>query len=162
MTQPGVAGAREDPRPPLAPLVMALGVVLSLAHIWFNTFATLPELWVSALHFGGLGCMAVLLYPTWSGAGRASRAAALTLDVLLGLLALVCAVYLILYEQALYDRGQTFSTADWVVSTIAVLLAVELTRRTRTSTCGRSSCTAWRAGCSSGYPATCWAASPNR
>lgn len=130
MTAESAAGFAPDPRPRLAPVVMALGVVLSLAHIWFNTLATLPELWVSALHFGGLGCMAVLLHPAWTAGGRASHALALALDLLLALLALAVAIYLILYEQALYDRGQTFSTADWIFSTIAVLLAIELTRRT--------------------------------
>jgi TRAP transporter 4TM/12TM fusion protein len=119
-----------DPRPRLAPVVTALGVALSLAHIWFNTGATLPELWVSALHFGGLACIALLLHPAWSGRGSKSRAIALALDLVLALLAVACAIYLILYEQALYERGQTFSAADWVFSTIAVLLAIELTRRT--------------------------------
>jgi TRAP-type uncharacterized transport system fused permease subunit len=122
-TAESVGGVAADPRPGLAPLVMALGVALSLAHIWFNTLSTLPELWVSAIHFGGLGCIAVLLHPAWSGGGATSRRAALALDGLLGLLALACALYLILYEQALYDRGQTFSTADWLFAAIAVLLA---------------------------------------
>jgi TRAP transporter 4TM/12TM fusion protein len=54
----------------------------------------------------------------------------LGLDLLLGLLAMACAIHLILYEQALYDRGQTYSTADWVFSALAVVLAIELTRRT--------------------------------
>ncbi len=129
MSDESVIGA-PDPRPRLAPVVTALGVLLSLAHIWFNTFATLPELWVSAIHFGGLACIAFLLYPAWSRGGRKARGAALALDLALALLALACAVYLILFEQALYDRGQTFSAGDWLFSTIAVLLAIELTRRT--------------------------------
>jgi TRAP transporter 4TM/12TM fusion protein len=119
-----------EPRARLGWLVTGLGVALSLAHVWFNTFATLPELWVSALHFGGLAFLCALLYPAFPARRPAARRAVLALDLLLGLLALAAAVYLILYEEALYDRGQTFSTADWVFGAAAVLLAIEFTRRT--------------------------------
>lgn len=121
---------RADPRARLGWLITGWGVVVSLAHIYFNTIATLPELWVSALHFGGLAVLGALLYPAFPARGPAARRAVLGLDLVLGLLAMAAAIYLILYEQALYDRGQTFSPADWVFSTIAVLLAIELTRRT--------------------------------
>ncbi len=117
-------------RAPLAPLITVLGVTLSLAHIWFNTLATLPELWVSALHFGGLACIGALLHPALRVCRPAAQRAVLGLDLLIAVAALATAAYLILYEQALYDRGQTFSPADWVFSSIAVLLAIELTRRT--------------------------------
>ena len=105
-------------------------MVVSLAHIYFNTIATLPELWVSALHFGGLAVLGTLMYPAFPARGPAARRVVLGLDLLLGLLAMAAAVHLILYEEALYGRGQTFSIADWVFSAIAVLLAIELTRRT--------------------------------
>ena len=70
------------------------------------------------------------MYPAWRARRPGVRQAVLGLDLVLGLLALATAVYLILFEQALYDRGQTFSVGDWVFSTIAVLLAIELARRT--------------------------------
>ena len=124
------ASDRADPRARLGWLISGWGVALSLAHIWFNTFGTVAELWVSALHFGGLALLCALLYPALPARRPAARRAVLALDLVLGLLALATAVYLILYERALYERGQTFSTADWVFSTIAVLLAIEFTRRT--------------------------------
>jgi TRAP transporter 4TM/12TM fusion protein len=126
---PGSAAA-DGPRGHLGPLIRVLGVTLSLAHIWFNTLATLPELWVSAVHFGGLAALGVLLHPALAVRGRRAERMVLGIDLVLGLLALASAVYLILYEQALYDRGQTFSTADWLFSALAVLLAIELSRRT--------------------------------
>jgi TRAP transporter 4TM/12TM fusion protein len=121
---------RADPRARLGWLLTGWGVVVSLAHIYFNTIATLPELWVSALHFGGLAVLGTLMYPAFPARGPAARRVVLGLDLLLGLLAMAAAVHLILYEEALYGRGQTFSIADWVFSAIAVLLAIELTRRT--------------------------------
>jgi TRAP transporter 4TM/12TM fusion protein len=121
---------RADPRARLGWLVTGWGVIVSLAHIYFNTIATLPELWVSALHFGGLAVLGALLYPAFAARRPAGQWAALALDLLLGLLAMAAAIHLILYEVALYARGQTFDTADWAFSIIAVLLAIELVRRT--------------------------------
>jgi TRAP transporter 4TM/12TM fusion protein len=129
-TDPDEAPAPDDPRARLGWLLTGWGVVVSLGHIYFNTIATLPELWVSALHFGGLAFMGTLMYPAFSARRPAARRAVLALDLVLGLLALATAIYLIVYEQALYDHGQTFSTADWVFSVVAVALAIELTRRT--------------------------------
>jgi TRAP transporter 4TM/12TM fusion protein len=129
-TDPDEAPAPDDPRARLGWLLTGWGVVVSLGHIYFNTIATLPELWVSALHFGGLAFMGTLMYPAFPARRPAARRAVLALDFVLGLLALATAIYLILFEQALYDRGQTFSTADWAFSIAAVALAIELTRRT--------------------------------
>jgi TRAP transporter 4TM/12TM fusion protein len=121
---------RADPRVRLGWLITGWGVIVSLAHVYFNTIATLPELWVSALHFGGLAVLGALLYPTFAARRPAGQWVALALDLLLGLLAMAAAIHLILYEEALYDRGQTFDAADWAFSIIAVLLAIELVRRT--------------------------------
>ncbi len=121
---------RADPRARLGWLVTGWGVIVSLAHIYFNTIGTLPELWVSALHFGGLAVLGALLYPVFPAHRPAAQWAALALDLLIGLLAIAAAIHPILYEEALYRRGQTFDAADWAFSIIAVLLAIELTRRT--------------------------------
>ena len=116
----GAAGDRADPRARLGWLITGWGVVLSLAHIWFNTLATISELYVSALHFGGLAFLCALLHPAFPARRPGIRVAVLALDLGLGLLALAAAIYLILYEEALYQRGQTFSAADWVFSALAV------------------------------------------
>jgi TRAP transporter 4TM/12TM fusion protein len=121
---------RADLRARLGWLITGWGVIVSLAHIYFNTIATLPELWVSALHFGGLAVLGALLYPVFAARSPVGQWTALVLDLLLGLLAMAAAIHLILYEVALYARGQTFDAADWVFSIIAVLIAIELTRRT--------------------------------
>ena len=31
------------------------GALLSLAHVYFNVIATLPQLWLAAIHFAGFG-----------------------------------------------------------------------------------------------------------
>ena len=46
------------------------------------------------------------------------------------ILAAASGLYLILFEDALYERGQDFSSADWFFAVCAVAGAVELARRT--------------------------------
>ena len=60
--------------------------------------------------------MGALMYPAWRSRRARARRAVLGLDLALGLLAVASALYLIWFEQALYDRGQSFSAADWVFS----------------------------------------------
>lgn len=108
--------------------VFTLSIFLAIAHIYINTIATLPELWVSAFHFAGFGAMCALLvpaHPKW----RDSKLA-LFVDgaVVLALVGMV--LYIIFFEDALYARGVTFNVADWIVASVGVLLSLELIRRT--------------------------------
>ena len=60
--------------PLVGKVITTLGVVLSLLHIWFNTIATLPELWISAIHFAGFAIICALWYPA-HGSLKKSRVA---------------------------------------------------------------------------------------
>lgn len=108
--------------------VFTLSVFLAVAHIYINTLGTLPELWVSAFHFAGFGALCALLIPA-SPKWRHSKIAMLfDSAIVLALVAMV--LYIILFEDALYNRGVTFNTGDWIVSFVSVALALELIRRT--------------------------------
>ncbi|MFP3942808.1 MAG: TRAP transporter permease [Alphaproteobacteria bacterium] len=111
-------------------LLRGLAAVIALAHIWFNTFATWSELHISALHFGMFALVCTLIYPL--GERRAGLAGRLLrgLGWTLGGLAVAVSLYLIAFEDALYARGQDFSTADWIAAALSVLLILEFTRRT--------------------------------
>ena len=111
-------------------LIYWIGVVFALAHIYFNTLGTWSELYVSAIHFGGFALMCALMVPMFKGGNRAQKSLALVLDLLLGLAAIVCALYLIGFEDALYDRGVKFAQWDWVFSVCAIFIALEMARRT--------------------------------
>ncbi|MBY4677309.1 TRAP transporter permease [Marinobacterium arenosum] len=116
-----------DAQPPLVgKFIYGFGVLVALLHIYFNTLGTLSELWVSALHFGLFGVLCALLCPL----ARRGKPANYLLNGALGLLALLCAGYLILNEAALYDRGVVFTGADWLISGLAILIVIEFTRRT--------------------------------
>ncbi|MGF1560973.1 MAG: TRAP transporter permease [Geminicoccaceae bacterium] len=110
----------------LEPVVFVLAVALSLLHIWMNTLATLPELTVTALHWGGFGVLCALLTPIWHHGGQR----ALMIDLLLAVLTAACAIYVILAFDPLYDRGVNFIWSDWLFAILAVALALEYARRT--------------------------------
>ena len=108
--------------------VFTLSVLLAVAHIYINTIATLPELWVSAFHFAGFGTLCALLIPANPKWQNSKIAMLFDSTIVFALIAMV--FYIIFFEDALYARGVTFSTSDWVVSSVTVLLALELIRRT--------------------------------
>ncbi|MBZ2167651.1 TRAP transporter permease [Marinobacter sp. F4216] len=114
----------------LGPVIFGLAIATSLIHLYFNTVSTLSELWTSALHFGLFGLICALTTPMLKARSVSGQRLVLGVDVVLGLTALACAVYLMLFENALYERGVTFSTADWIFSIAAVLLILEFARRT--------------------------------
>ncbi|NVK41234.1 MAG: TRAP transporter fused permease subunit [Oceanospirillaceae bacterium] len=106
------------------------GVLFSLAHIYFNTLGTWSELYVSAIHFGGFALICALMVPGIKRAGAATSKAVLAFDILVGLAAIACALYLIGFEDALYDRGVNFVASDWFFSALAIIVALEMARRT--------------------------------
>jgi len=112
-------------------LIFGVGIILAGSHIYFNTLGTLSGLYVAAMHFGGFGFMCAMIYPMHkTKAGSPATKPILFLDILIGLGAIGCAVYLILNETALYDRGVKFETSDWVAALVAITIALELVRRT--------------------------------
>ena len=121
---------KRDDNSPVGRFIYWVGVLFALAHIYFNTLGTLPELWVSAIHFSGFALICALMVPAFRATSTNAKRWALIFDIGLGAIAIACAAYLILFEDALYDRGVTFITSDWVVSLIAIGIALELARRT--------------------------------
>ncbi|GGE59618.1 C4-dicarboxylate ABC transporter permease [Streptosporangium jomthongense] len=114
----------------IGPVVFWLAVGTALVHLYFNTVSTLSELWSSALHFGLFGLICTLTTPMLRARSTAGQRMVLGVDAILGLTALACAFYLIVFEDDLYQRGFNFDTGDWVVSIVAVALVLELARRT--------------------------------
>lgn len=111
-------------------LISGLALVASLSHLYFNTIGTLPDLWIAALHFGLFGALCFLNQPLIRKSGSAFGKVGFVLDCGLALLVLACAFYLIFAEDALYERGVRLTGTDWFFAITAVLLAIELTRRT--------------------------------
>lgn len=105
------------------------GIAFALFHVYNNWFTAVSELWFAAIHFGGFGALCAL------GAHRVSEQETATLfrrvtGYILALAAVSVPAYLILFEDALYLRETEFDTSDFLFSGLAVLLAIEFTRRT--------------------------------
>ncbi len=114
----------------LALTVSAIAVAVAIAHIYFNTFATISTLWQSAWHFAGLGFLCALIYPLYATRRPSTQRLLLAVDIVIGVATAVSAIYLASQESAIYARGVRLSTLDWIAGFICIIAALELTRRT--------------------------------
>ncbi|MCP4396823.1 MAG: TRAP transporter fused permease subunit, partial [bacterium] len=97
----------------------------SLFHLWVNTVGIMPEIQRNAAHYGFMLFMGYLLYPVAKKYARNT----LILDYLLAILAVMAALYLILFEDALHARNEVPITVDLVAAVIAIVLMLEIARR---------------------------------
>lgn len=104
-------------------------VLFALFHVYNNLFTAVSELWFAAIHFGGFGALCAL---NINQSATVSRPLSLKsiLNGGLAVLSVSVALYLILFEDALYARETEFALADFFFASAAVILAVEFTRRT--------------------------------
>ncbi|MEZ5848661.1 MAG: TRAP transporter fused permease subunit [Geminicoccaceae bacterium] len=103
--------------------MFGFGVALAAFHIWANTFSTMPELSLSALHFAGFGLLCALSMPAWKGAP-------VWFDLMIGAGAVACGIYVIFAFDWIYERpGVGFIWSDWLFSILAILIVLELSRR---------------------------------
>ncbi len=102
------------------------GVLMALFHIWVNTIGVMPEIQRNAIHFGFILFMGFIIYPVHH------RLAARTLwvDYGLAILSVTTALYLLFFEDALHARNEVPIMTDLVFAGIAVVLMIEITRRT--------------------------------
>ena len=125
----GVTGA-EPGGQAIERFVYWFGAALSLAHVYFNVIATLPELWLAAIHFAGFGLIYLLLTPHAARPTRRLGAPlALGFDLLLALALGLAALYVILAEVPLAARGFDYGGLDYGAGLALILLAIELARR---------------------------------
>ncbi|WP_022850720.1 TRAP transporter permease [Limisalsivibrio acetivorans] len=107
-------------------LIYGFGILTSLFHLWINTVGIMPEIQRNAVHFGLILFMGYILYPI----NKKVEKKTLPLDYILSLLSLAVAFYLVLFEDALHARNEVTTTVDLVFAGIAIVLMLEITRRT--------------------------------
>jgi TRAP transporter 4TM/12TM fusion protein len=123
------ADKRPSTRAEWQPPLMWLSAGISLLHLYLIAFSPVSDLMLGAIHFGTLGLLCALYLPAWRSASGRSRPFADLVDLLLGVLAVGCFIYLYIMQDALYERGMNFVWSDWLASAVAILLALEFTRR---------------------------------
>ena len=111
-----------------SPTLRWAAFLFALFHIYCNVFASISELWLSAIHFGGFCAICALM------ANEAEdvtiKSASYWINIALAGLAVATTAYLILFENALYARETEYILSDYVFSLVAIGLAIEFTRRT--------------------------------
>jgi TRAP transporter 4TM/12TM fusion protein len=100
----------------------------ALFHIYCNVFASISELWLSAIHFGGFCAICALMANESDTLSK--RSPAYWINIALAGIAIITSAYLILFENALYARETEYIFSDYLFSLLAVGLAIEFTRRT--------------------------------
>ena len=117
---------RRVPGPKTAKLLYVVGILCSLFHLWVNTIGVMPEIQVNAIHYGFMLFMGYLYYPLLKKRPRETLPA----DYVLAFLSVAAALYLVLFEDALHARNEVPVTMDLVAAGAAVVLLLEITRRT--------------------------------
>ena len=103
-----------------------VGVAMALFHIWVNTVGIMPEIQRNALHFAFICFLGYLMYPF----GKKHPQRWLPFDSVLALLSVAVGVYLVLFEDALHARNEVPTQVDLVFAAVAIILMLEITRRT--------------------------------
>ncbi|MEX2129920.1 MAG: TRAP transporter permease, partial [Pseudohongiellaceae bacterium] len=108
-----------------SPLLRLGAFLFALFHIYCNVFASISELWLSAVHFGGFGAICLLM--TNENELVQKDRLRYWFNVLLAVLTVATSAYLILFETALYEREAEYIFSDFLFSLLAIGLAIELT-----------------------------------
>jgi len=117
---------KRDLKGGLAKFIYWFAVATSLFHLWYNSFGILPELRMNAVHYGTMLFIGFLSFPMLKKHARAT----LKIDMVLALLAVLACLYLLFFEEALNLRNQEVNLYDLIAAAVAMLLLLEITRRT--------------------------------
>jgi len=101
-------------------------ILTSLFHLWVSTIGILPEIQRNAIHFGLILFMGFIMYPL----SKKNAQKTIRLDLFLAILSVVVAFYLVFFEDALHARNEQPLTTDLIFAAIAIVLMIEITRRT--------------------------------
>jgi len=107
-------------------IIYWFAIFTSLIHLWYNSFGILPELKLNAIHYGMMLFMGFLIYPISVKKAKET----FKIDIILAFLALVAMLYLLIFEEALNIRNQEVNTYDLIAASVALILLLEITRRT--------------------------------
>lgn len=107
-------------------LLYGVGILCSLFHLWVNTVGIMPEIQRNAVHYGFMLFMGFLLYPFL----KRHPGKTLMIDYGLAVLSVAVALYLVFFEDALHARNEVPTMVDLVAAAVAIVLMLEVTRRT--------------------------------
>ncbi|WP_031480820.1 TRAP transporter permease [Maridesulfovibrio frigidus] len=109
-----------------AQLIYVVGIICSLFHLWVNTVGVMPEIQRNAIHYSFMLFIGFIQYPLLKKHARAT----LPLDYFFATLSFAVGFYLVFFEDALHMRNEVPVLVDLIVAGLAMVLLMELTRRT--------------------------------
>lgn len=107
-------------------MIYVVAIAMSLFHLWVNTIGVMPEIQRNAVHFAFVLFLGYLLFPIHPKLEKKT----LPMDWFLALLSVAAGFYLVFFEDALHDRNEVPILMDMIAAGIAVVLMLEITRRT--------------------------------
>ena len=102
--------------------------LFALFHIYCNVFASISELWLSAIHFGGFG--AICMFMANEALSDGKQSAQYWINLGLALLTIALPDISCCSRMRCMPRETEYILSDYVFSIIAIALAMEFTRRT--------------------------------
>ncbi|CCO22527.1 TRAP transporter permease [Maridesulfovibrio hydrothermalis] len=109
-----------------AKILYATGIICSLFHLWVNTIGIMPEIQRNAVHYSFMLFIGFLQYPLLKKHARET----LPIDYFLATLSFAIGLYLVFFEDALHMRNEVPIMADLIAAGLAMVLLMEVTRRT--------------------------------
>ncbi len=109
-----------------AKILYATGIICSLFHLWVNTIGIMPEIQRNAVHYSFMLFIGFLQYPLLKKHARET----LPIDYFLAILSFAVGLYLVFFEDALHMRNEVPVMADLIAAGLAIVLLMEITRRT--------------------------------
>jgi len=103
-----------------------IAVIMSLFHIWVNTFGVMPGIYRNAVHLGFVLILVFFLYPM----SKRHPQKFITLDVILAFLSAIVALYILLFEEELHlERASVPILRDYLFAALALILLLYGTYR---------------------------------
>ena len=102
-------------------------IAIALFHFYQNMWGEMSNLWFNTAHFSLLASVGFL---TFKASKNSSEETIGFYDIILSLLSLCVVMYMVFFEESLYEVAKgSMRTSDVVASIITVLLAIEVLRR---------------------------------
>jgi TRAP transporter 4TM/12TM fusion protein len=115
---------------PFGLVLFALCIAVGLFHIYANYVGTISQFLFTGIHFAGFALLCALRYPMYRAQTPNGRGAVLIIDIVIGLVAAGSVLGIVFSENAIYARGVRLAPHEWAMAIIAILAAIEFTRRT--------------------------------
>jgi len=107
-------------------ITYAIAVIMSLFHIWVNTFGVMPGIYRNAVHMGFVLILVFFLYPI----SKRHPQKYLSLDVIFAFLIAIVALYILLFEEELHlERASVPILRDYIFAALALILLLYGTYR---------------------------------